>query len=153
MGDQLIREAYSYRRDPAVPDFPDDRPLIVFDGECALCSGFVRFVLEHDRARRFRLVTAQSALGAALYAHYGRKSGDYETHMLIENGVATYKSDAGLRMLAILSAPWSLSDAARVLPRALRDWLYDRVAANRIAWFGARACYVPTPADADRFLA
>ena len=46
-----MTEAYSYRADKAVPAFPDDRPLIVFDGVCALCSGFVRFVLRQDHRR------------------------------------------------------------------------------------------------------
>jgi hypothetical protein len=33
----MERPAYSYRDDPAVPDFPDDRALVVFDSECAIC--------------------------------------------------------------------------------------------------------------------
>ncbi len=147
------REAYSYRADPTVPAFPDERPIIVFDGECALCSGFVRFVLERDASKRFRLLPAQSALGAALYAHYGKKRGDYETHILIESGVATYKSDAAIRVLDFLGMPWSLARASRVLPLSWRDALYDLIARNRIRWFGARACYSPTREDTERFLA
>ena len=61
-----MNSAYSYRADPAVPDFPDDRPIIVFDGYCALCSGWARFVLRHDRRERYRLLAAQSPLGRAL---------------------------------------------------------------------------------------
>jgi predicted DCC family thiol-disulfide oxidoreductase YuxK len=35
----------------------------------------------------------------------------------------------------------------------LRDWLYDRLAHNRLRLFGSRdACYVPQPGEADRFL-
>ena len=60
-------EAYSYRRDSAVPSFPDDKPIIIFDGKCVLCSGFARFVLTHDRRRRFRLLPAQTPLGTALF--------------------------------------------------------------------------------------
>ena len=47
---------YSYRDDPAVPKFPDERPIIIFDGYCAMCSGFARFVLRHDRGRATRNV-------------------------------------------------------------------------------------------------
>jgi predicted DCC family thiol-disulfide oxidoreductase YuxK len=83
-----MHERYSYRRDGAVPAFPDDRPIIVFDGFCALCSGWARFVLRHDRRALFRLLPAQSALGHALYVHYGLDPVDYETNILLAHGVA-----------------------------------------------------------------
>ena len=73
----MVREPYSYRRDPMVPRFPDDRPIIIFDGYCAMCSGWARFVLRHDPHGTFRLVPAQSALGRALYIHYGLDPVDY----------------------------------------------------------------------------
>ena len=79
---------YSYRDDPAVPSFPDDKPIIVFDGYCALCSGWAAFVLRHDPDSRFRLLSAQSPLGHALYVHYGLDPEDYETNILIANGHA-----------------------------------------------------------------
>jgi predicted DCC family thiol-disulfide oxidoreductase YuxK len=67
-----------------VPSFPDDKPIIVFDGMCVICSGWAQFVIRHDRDKRFRLLAAQTLLGAALYAHYGLDSADYETNLLIE---------------------------------------------------------------------
>ncbi len=57
------QQPYSYRGDPDVPAFPDDRPIIIFDGHCALCSGFARFVLKHDRRATFRLIAGQTLLG------------------------------------------------------------------------------------------
>ena len=60
-----MTEAYSYRADKAVPAFPDDRPLIVFDGVCGLCSGFVRFVLRHDKRGQYRFLAAQSDLATS----------------------------------------------------------------------------------------
>jgi putative tryptophan/tyrosine transport system substrate-binding protein len=56
------REPYSYRGDASVPQFPDDRPIIVFDGYCALCTGWAKFVLRHDRQEKFRLLPAQHEL-------------------------------------------------------------------------------------------
>jgi predicted DCC family thiol-disulfide oxidoreductase YuxK len=53
LADSTTHAAYSYRSDPAVPNFPDDRPIIIFDGYCALCSGWAQFVLRHDRHGRF----------------------------------------------------------------------------------------------------
>ena len=41
----------------------------------------------------------------------------------------------------------------RIVPRPLRDWLYDRIALNRYRLFGRRqTCFVPTDEIADRFL-
>ena len=145
--------AYSYRDDPGVPAFPDDRPLIVFDGHCGFCSGWARFVLKHDRRGRFRLLTAQSPLGQALYRHFGLETRDYETNILIDGGRAYFKSEASIRMAEGMGLPWSLAGVARVLPSSLRDALYGVVARNRLRIAGrTEACMVPTPDQAGRFL-
>jgi len=148
------REAYSYRADPAVPDFPDDRPIIIFDGYCALCSGWARFVLRHDRRARFRLLPAQSPLGRALYVHYGLDPEDYETNILIEQGLAWFKSEGSIRMAEGLGFPMSLASGFRILPIGARDRLYACIARNRLRLFGKRAvCYRSDPRHLDRFLA
>jgi predicted DCC family thiol-disulfide oxidoreductase YuxK len=150
---RLVRERYSYRNDPAVPKFPDDHPIIVFDGYCALCSGWAEFVLRHDRRRRYRLLPAQSPLGHALYVHYGLDPDDYETNILIADGVAWFESEGSIRMAEGLGLPWSLAAGFRILPRRLRDRLYSFLARNRLRVFGKRGtCYVPQAGDEDRFL-
>lgn len=150
----LSRPAYSYRGDPAVPAFADDHPIIVFDGECIFCSGWVNFVLRHDKKGRYRFITAQSPLGEALYQHYGLDSRNYETNMLIENGLAHVKSQGSLRMAAGLGLPFSLVSALRLIPRALRDPFYELLARNRYRIAGRRnACFVPTPEHRSRFIA
>jgi predicted DCC family thiol-disulfide oxidoreductase YuxK len=144
---------YAYRADPAVPRFADDKPVIIFDGKCVLCSGFARFVMRHDRGHRFRLLAAQTPLGAALYRHLGLDPVDYQTNILIENGRAYFRSEGSIRIVAALGFPWSLAALARRLPRPLRDRLYDVVARNRLRWFGTRdTCHLPDPSEADRFL-
>ena len=149
-----MRTPYSYRGDPAVPPFADEKPIIVFDGYCALCSGFAAFVLRHDAAGRYRLLCAQSPLGHALYRHYGLDPQDYETNILIADGVAWFKSEGSIRMAEGLGFPWRLAAVFRILPPAWRDRLYDTVARNRLRWFGKRAtCYLPDPRFADRFIA
>lgn len=149
-----VRPAYSYRDDGSVPDFPDDHPIIVFDGECIFCSGWVEFVLRHDRHGRYRFITAQSPLGEALYRHYGLNSRAYETNILIENGRAFQKADGSLRMAAGLGFPWSLSRILRVVPIALLDPLYELIARNRYRIAGRRnSCFVPTPEHRSRFIA
>jgi len=151
---QSERAPYSYRRDPHVPKFPDELPIVIFDGMCVLCSGSATFVLRHDRRQRFRLLTAQSALGHALYVHYGLDPQDYKTMILIADGIAYFKSEAGIRIAESLGLPWSLAAACRILPRRLRDRLYGGIARNRYRIFGRRQhCYLASEADRARFLA
>jgi hypothetical protein len=76
------RSAYSYKQDPAVPAFPDDRPIIIFDGYCVLCSRFAQFVLRHDRRAVFRLLAAQSSLGQAIFRHLGLDPVSFQTYVL-----------------------------------------------------------------------
>jgi predicted DCC family thiol-disulfide oxidoreductase YuxK len=151
--DSVTGVPYSYRRDPAVPDFPDERPLVIFDGNCVLCSGFAQFLLRRDRRRAFRLLAAQTPTAAALYVHYRLDPKIYETNILLENGRAWFKSEASIRIIERLGFPWRLISIARVLPRPWRDRLYDIIARNRLRWFGVRdTCLLSLPADADRFL-
>jgi len=148
-----MRPPYSYRDDPAVPQFADDKPIIIFDGNCVLCSGSAAFVLRHDAAAAFRLLAAQSSLGHALYVHYGLDPSDYETMILIADGVAHLKSEAAIRIAQGLGFPWSIAAAFRIVPRRLRDSVYALVARNRLRWFGARTvCYRGEPKYAERFL-
>ena len=98
-------QAYSYRLDPAVPTFPDDRPIVIFDGHCALCADLGPFVLRHDRAAAFRLLPAQTGLKPPFAQHCGLHASDYETNILIEEGRAFFKSESALRMLARLDVP------------------------------------------------
>ncbi len=147
------REPFSYRSDPSVPKFADDKPVIIFDGFCALCSGWAVFVLKHDNNYHFRLLTAQSELGQSLYIHYGLDPNDYGTNMLIEQGVAWFKSAGNIRMAIGLGWPWRAAVVLRILPIKFIDWLYDKLARNRLRLFGKRnTCFLPAPEYADRFL-
>jgi predicted DCC family thiol-disulfide oxidoreductase YuxK len=146
--------AHSYRDDPAVPSFPDDRPLIIFDGVCALCSGFVRFVLRHDSSGRFRFASAQSALGTALYRHYGLHPENWESNLLIAEGRLYLRSEAAIEITSRFGGAWGAISFFRMVPRSWRDRFYDLIARNRYRWFGQHDyCAVPDPALADRFLA
>ena len=150
----MTRKPHSWRDDPTVPPFPDDRPILVFDGHCVLCSSFAQFILRHDHRRRFRLLAAQTPLGVALYRHFDLDPTDYQTNILIEGGRAWLKSEGSIRVFERLGFPWSVMAIGRVLPLPVRDWLYEIVARNRLRWFGTRAtCYLPDQSEADRFLA
>lgn len=131
----------------------DDRPIILFDALCVLCSANAQFVLRHDRRRRFRLAALQSEAGRALCRDHGVDPDDPSTMIVVDGARVWRESDAVLAILAGLGAPWSAGQALRLVSRALRDPAYRWVARNRYRLFGKRTtCWLPRPEDADRML-
>ncbi|WP_313010617.1 DCC1-like thiol-disulfide oxidoreductase family protein [Brevundimonas sp.] len=126
-----------------MPAFADDRPVVLFDGDCALCSGSARKILKHDRAGRIRLAPTQSPLGRALLVHYGVDPDDPYKMLLIQDGVARQRSDGVLGIAALLPSPYRLAVLARVVPRGVRDRLYDFIARRRRRFPGATWCAMP----------
>lgn len=128
--------------------------VILFDGVCNLCNGFVQFVIRHDAAGRFRFTSLQSEAGQKLLATHGTAvAATPETVILVEAGRLYTHSTAVLRILRGLGGIWQLAYGGMLLPRALRDALYRFVARHRYQWFGQQdACLLPTPELAQRFL-
>jgi predicted DCC family thiol-disulfide oxidoreductase YuxK len=138
------RAAYSYRDDPSVPPFPDDKAVIVYDGVCILCSTAMRAIARRDTAGRYRFISGQSALGQALFRHYELEPGDFETVLLIEDGRAWGKLDMVRRVAAGIGGAWRLFGLFSILPGGAQDWCYDRIAKNRYRLFGrSDVCMVP----------
>ena len=132
---------------------PDPTPLMLFDGMCNFCSGSARFVIARSRGRALQFCAMQTETGQAWLRHLGLELTDYDTMALIDGGVAHVKSEAVLRIAAYMDAPWpQLAVLLRVVPRPLRDWAYDRVAANRFRLAGRRdSCMVPDAETRARF--
>lgn len=140
-------------RPAETPPFDTSQPLIVFDGVCVLCSGFVRMIVRLDRQRRFRFATAQSPFGEALFHKHGLRTDSYETNLVLVDGVAFTRLDSFVAVMAELGWPWRAAKALLLLPRPLRNWLYNRVAKNRYALFGRKdSCDLPSPELRERFL-
>ncbi|MEW6642336.1 MAG: DCC1-like thiol-disulfide oxidoreductase family protein [Pseudomonadota bacterium] len=128
-------------------------PLIVFDGECVMCSTQAQFVFKYDRQKRFRLTTAQGPVGQALYRTLGLPTDSYQTMLLIDRGHALTHSDAVLGIAQGLGWPWRAAALLKAIPRAWRDRAYRLVARNRYRWFGRHdVCWRPTPDMMDRIL-
>jgi predicted DCC family thiol-disulfide oxidoreductase YuxK len=131
---------------------PRAASVVLFDGVCNLCNGSVDFLLRREKSGRLRFASLQSDVAKRLLAEH-RKADDLSSIVLIEDGRVFTRSDAALRLLAHLRAPWPLFGALRLVPRPLRDLVYDQVARHRYSWFGRRSsCRVPTAEERARFL-
>jgi predicted DCC family thiol-disulfide oxidoreductase YuxK len=127
--------------------------VVVFDGECSFCNGWVDFLLRFDRKDVFRFAARQSESGAAFSLESGLPPGGVGSIIVVEDNRILLRSDAVLRMLSLLGFPFSLAAIFRLIPKALRDAVYDLIARNRTRWFGKRTfCRVPAAAEQHRFI-
>lgn len=127
--------------------------IVVFDGVCHLCSGWVRFLLRRDRARQFRFAAMQSVAGRALLAAHGLDPDDPVSFLLVTEQRALTDSDAILAVLRRLGGLWRITGVLRLLPRFVRDPLYRLIARHRYRLFGRREqCWLPNAEHRDRFL-
>jgi predicted DCC family thiol-disulfide oxidoreductase YuxK len=139
---------------PAAPREAEPRGIVLFDGVCNLCNTSVLFIIDRDPAGRFRFAPLQSEQANELLGTSGATPLDAGSVILIEEGRRYERSTAALRIARRLSGGWPLLYAFSVVPRPVRDAVYDWIARNRYRWFGRRdTCRMPTPELADRFLA
>lgn len=127
-------------------------PVILFDGVCKLCNRSVNFILRIDRTGRLKMASLQSDYGRRVLEDHGLKSGPLDSMMLLEGTRLTTKSTAVIRISKYLGRAWPLCMGALIIPRFIRDILYDVIAKNRYRWFGQYdTCPLPDPEFEDRF--
>jgi predicted DCC family thiol-disulfide oxidoreductase YuxK len=131
--------------------------LVLYDGVCALCNRMVRFLLRVDRRAVLCFAPLQGPTAARLAERHGFpldvKTIVYVRPFGLKGERAHERSDAVLRVLADLGGVWWLASLLRVVPRVLRDGVYDWVARHRYRWFGKYdSCPLPSPEQRPRFL-
>jgi len=113
----------------------------------------MEFVYRRDHQARFKFAWVQSEVGNTIVERCGLPTNKNQTIVYIENGVPYFKSTAVLKAARLLRFPWPILAVGLVIPRPVRDWLYDRVALNRYRIFGRKErCMVPTGDLLERFL-
>lgn len=127
--------------------------IILFDGVCNLCNASINFIIDRDPQSHFRFAALQSEAGQALLERYNQKNSDFDSIVLLKDGRIYQKSDAALEIARGMNGLWSWLYVFKILPRFLRNALYDFIARNRYRWFGRMdACRIPTPELRARFL-
>lgn len=142
-----------HRTRRSLPHLSQTDQVILFDGVCRLCNGWSQFIITYDKEKKFKLAALQSPEGQDILSALGLPTDQFGSIVYIENNQAYQKSDAVLGIVKHLPFPWNWFYALHIIPKALRDWFYDRIAANRYALFGSYdQCMMPSAETRDRFL-
>lgn len=127
--------------------------VILFDGTCNLCNASVRFIIKRDPSAKFLFSTLQSDFGKQLLKNVGIEDVKYDSVILYKNGKVYKQSDAVLLIARQLSGLWSVFFVFIIIPRPIRNVVYNWIARNRYRWFGKRdMCMIPSPEIKHRFL-
>ena len=126
--------------------------IILFDGVCQFCDKSVQFILKRDPNGKFLFSSLQSDTGIQLRKDYHIPE-ELDSIILIEGEKYHSKSTAALKIVRELRGGWKWLYMFIVIPRPIRDVVYDFVARNRLKWFGEKtACELPPPEVRKRFL-
>ena len=139
--------------DPTLTGLSRGHPVMVYDGACNLCHGWVRFALRRDRKRHLKFLAAQSPLGQEFLLRNRLPAQTFDSFYLVVDAVVLHKSEGFLRMTQYLRWPWPWLAVFSIFPTRALDRLYDLIARNRYRWFGRRElCLIADEAQAERFL-
>jgi predicted DCC family thiol-disulfide oxidoreductase YuxK len=133
-------------------------PIVLYDGVCGLCNRVTQFLLEHDHKDLFRYASLQSDFARKILLRHGANPTELDTVCVVLNYETPeeklfVRSDAVLYLGRELGGIWAVMAWSRVIPRALRDAIYNLVARNRYEVFGKdETCMLPEPRHRNKFL-
>jgi predicted DCC family thiol-disulfide oxidoreductase YuxK len=131
----------------------ESRGIILFDGVCNLCNGAVNFVIKRDKKSVFKFAAIQSEEAKNLMMEGDFQSEDLKTFILLLNERFYTKSTAALKVCRYLSGLWPMLYWFMIIPKFIRDFIYNIISRNRYKWFGRKeSCMIPTPEFQSKFL-
>jgi predicted DCC family thiol-disulfide oxidoreductase YuxK len=127
------------------------KPIIFFDGVCGLCNRFVDFIIKADKRQQFLFAPLQGKTFKLLIE--SKKLHFPDSVVLYTEEKFDTKSSAALKIISSLGGIYATAKICYLLPKWMRDKLYDYVAKNRYQWFGKKeTCRLPNPEERARFL-
>ena len=135
-------------------NLPEDTKIVVFDGVCNFCNTTVQYIIKKDTKSKFRYTSIQSEIGKELLKERSIDPKVIDSIILIDLKKAYYhKSTAALQIAKNLNGFISVLSALLIIPKPIRDNVYDYIAKNRYKWFGKKdECMIPTKEQRNLFL-
>ncbi|MFC4232412.1 thiol-disulfide oxidoreductase DCC family protein [Parasediminibacterium paludis] len=129
------------------------QPVILFDGVCNLCNSAVQYVIKHDPNNHFLFASLQSQFGQQVLAANQLSNTNFNSFILLQNGIIYQRSTAALIATKQLSGAIRLLYWCIIVPSFIRDGVYNIIAKNRYKWFGKKdTCWLPSPELKNKFL-
>lgn len=134
-----------------------DRPVVLYDGVCGFCNHAVQFLIRVDGRGELRFAALQGDFANGVIERHPELA-MMDSIVYVANPGApdervAVRSDGALRAIAHADRPWRWLRIARVVPRPVRDRLYDGFAAIRYRVFGKLdSCPIPSPEVRAKFL-
>jgi predicted DCC family thiol-disulfide oxidoreductase YuxK len=129
------------------------KKIILFDGVCNLCNSSVQFIVRHDKKNQFLFSSLQSEAGQFYLKKCNLPQNTFNSFLLVDDDKIYTRSAGALRVLKYLESGWKLLYAFIIVPKFMRDGVYNFISKNRYKWFGKKdACWVPTPELKEKFL-
>jgi predicted DCC family thiol-disulfide oxidoreductase YuxK len=129
------------------------KSIILFDGVCNLCNLSINFIIKHDFKKQFLFASLQSDAAKEILLQFSQKKIELNSIILVENNIIYDKSTAVLKISKYLTNGFKLFYFFILIPKFIRDWIYDLIAENRYKWFGKKEnCMVPSSEVKNRFL-
>jgi len=126
--------------------------IILFDGNCNFCTGWVLWVIRRDKKKRYKFSASELPAAQELLKKFNNKSTD-ESVVLVAGDHIYQKSDAALHILIGLGGIFQFAFVLFIFPRFLRNFIYDIIARNRYKWFGRKEqCFIPDEKIKERFI-
>ena len=129
------------------------KPIILFDGICKLCNASVQFIIKHDKKKCFLFASLQSDAAVKLLLQDNIKKIDLESIVLIDDNRIYRKSTAVLRIVRKLDGLWPILFVFIIIPKSIRDMIYEFIAKHRYQWFGTmKTCSWEPKENKNRFI-
>ena len=129
------------------------QPIILFDGVCNYCNSMVNFIIRQDIKKQFLFSPLQSLPAQELLQKFQLPENDFASFILIDKGKIHLRSTASLHVFKKLPWYWKWTQIFWLVPKFLRDGVYNVIAKNRYNWFGKKeTCMIPTAELKHRFL-
>ena len=131
--------------------------VVLYDGECGFCNRTVRFIISRDPKRRIRFAPLQGVYAARIMKQFPSLQ-EVDSLVLVETSgdgfpVISVRSEGAFRVARHLGGWWHAWTLAAVIPRPVRDLMYDLFARHRYALFGKYdVCPIPPPEIREQFL-
>lgn len=130
-----------------------NNPIILFDGVCNLCDRSVQFIIKRDNKKLFRFASLQGKTGQEVLKKYQLPADQLHSFVLLEGDHIYTRSTGALRIFRKLGGGLKLLYGFMIVPRFIRDGVYNLIARNRYKWYGKKEeCMIPTPEIKERFL-